>query len=86
MSTNAAGLYILCSVLPLLSTIAVGARLYVRNVKKQKLGVDDGTALVGLVRVSLLATSFTVLMLWSRSGYGVLRALLSMVSRTCAVG
>lgn len=50
MSTNAAGLYILCTVLPVLSTIAVGARLYVRNVKKQKFGVDDGTALAGLVK------------------------------------
>ncbi|KAF2439608.1 hypothetical protein P171DRAFT_422241 [Karstenula rhodostoma CBS 690.94] len=49
MSTNAAGLYVLCSLLPALSTIAVGARLYVRNLKKQKFSVDDGTALAGLI-------------------------------------
>lgn len=49
MSTNAAGLYVLCSILPTLSTLSVGARIYVRNVKKQKFGVDDWTALAGLV-------------------------------------
>ena len=74
MSTNAAGLYILCSLLPALSTIAVGARFYVRNLKKQKFSVDDGTALVGLVRVLLHAASFTVLMVWIRLGYGVSQA------------
>ncbi|KAF1972736.1 hypothetical protein BU23DRAFT_599493 [Bimuria novae-zelandiae CBS 107.79] len=49
MSTNPAGLYLLCSVLPALATFAVGARFYVRNIKKQKFGVDDWTALGGLL-------------------------------------
>lgn len=52
MSTNPAGLYVLCTVLPALSTFAVGARYYVRSVKKQKLGVDDWTALAGLVSLA----------------------------------
>ncbi|KAK3214683.1 hypothetical protein GRF29_19g960865 [Pseudopithomyces chartarum] len=51
MSTNPAGLYVLCTVLPALSTFAVGARYYVRSVKKQKLGVDDWTALAGLLEL-----------------------------------
>lgn len=50
MSTNVVGLYVLCSVLPALSTLAVGARYYVRTIKKQKFGVDDWTSLAGLVR------------------------------------
>lgn len=49
MSTSPAGLYVLCTLLPALSTLAVGARYYVRSVKKQQLGVDDWTALAGLV-------------------------------------
>jgi hypothetical protein len=61
MSTNAIGLYMLCSVLPALSTVAVGARLYVRYLKKQSFGVDDWTALVGLVSISMNTHSFTVL-------------------------
>ena len=52
MSTNPAGLYVLCTVLPALSTLAVGARYYVRSVKKQKFGVDDWTALAGLVSLA----------------------------------
>jgi hypothetical protein len=51
----------LCSVLPALSTVAVGARLYVRYLKKQSFGVDDWTALVGLVSISMNTHSFTVL-------------------------
>lgn len=49
MSTNPAGIYILASVLPVLGTVAVAARFYVRHLKNAQLGLDDWTALVGLV-------------------------------------
>jgi hypothetical protein len=52
---------VLSSVLPALSTFAVGARLYVRYLKKQNFGVDDWTALIGLVSVSMDVHSFTML-------------------------
>jgi hypothetical protein len=49
MSPNPAGLYALCTIMPVLATGAVLARMRVRLLQKSRVQLDDWNAIAGLV-------------------------------------
>ena len=52
-ATGIAGLYTACTLMPVLATLVVLLRFWVRQTRRTKLGWDDWTVLAGLVSLKL---------------------------------